>query len=125
MLGDHASRDANSVTTLLAVSNIDGVTPVLLWADPTTHRLLVQSSGGSSNYATAETPSGTIDGVNGTFTLAHTPTDNPLLVVQTAIQYNGNPVGTNADFTISGSTITFAAGSIPSSGAWMLAWYHY
>ena len=36
-----AKRDNNQVTTLLAVSNADGITPVRLWADPTTHRLLV------------------------------------------------------------------------------------
>jgi len=40
-----AKRDANSVTTLLALSNADGITPVTLWADPVTHRLLVDASG--------------------------------------------------------------------------------
>src|SRR3990167_4043462 len=44
----NAPRDDNSIPTLLAVSNVDGVTPVVLWADPTTHRLLVDSSGGLS-----------------------------------------------------------------------------
>ncbi len=37
---ENAKRDENSVTTLLAISNVDEVTPVALWADPTTHRLL-------------------------------------------------------------------------------------
>jgi hypothetical protein len=41
-----ASRDQNYVPSLLAVSNADGVTPVTLYADPTTHRLLVSSAGG-------------------------------------------------------------------------------
>lgn len=41
-----APRDDNSVPTLLAVSNADGTTPVVLWADPTTHRLLVSSAPG-------------------------------------------------------------------------------
>ncbi len=36
----NAKRDDNRVPTLLAVSNADGSTPVVLWADPTTHRLL-------------------------------------------------------------------------------------
>src|ERR1700686_4062801 len=44
-MADHASRDGNMVTTLMAVSSVDGVTPVLLWADPTTHRLLVNNNG--------------------------------------------------------------------------------
>ena len=42
-MGD-AKRDANYTTTLLAVSNADGTTPVTLYADPTTHRLLVSST---------------------------------------------------------------------------------
>lgn len=42
-----AKRDANQVTTLIAVSNADGTTPVVLWADPTTHRLLVSAVPGS------------------------------------------------------------------------------
>jgi cyanate lyase len=43
-MGD-AKRDNNYITTLLAVSNVDGTTPVVLYADPTTHRLLISSSG--------------------------------------------------------------------------------
>lgn len=41
----NASRDENFVTTLLAVSNVDGSTPVKLYADPVTHRLLVSVIG--------------------------------------------------------------------------------
>ncbi len=36
-----APRDNNRIPTLLAASNADGSTPVIAWADPTTHRLLV------------------------------------------------------------------------------------
>lgn len=43
----NASRDENRVTTLLAVSNVDGVTPVVVYADPVTHRLLVDAAGGT------------------------------------------------------------------------------
>lgn len=43
-----ASRDSNFVTTLLAVSNVDGTTPVTLWADPVTHRLLTSPTGSGS-----------------------------------------------------------------------------
>lgn len=39
----HASRDINRVTTLLGVSNVDGLTPVVLEADPVTGRLLVSA----------------------------------------------------------------------------------
>lgn len=42
-----ASRDGNLVTTLLAVSSSDGTTPVTLYADPTTHRLLTTPASGT------------------------------------------------------------------------------
>lgn len=48
-----AILDANHFPTLTAVSNVDGVTPVVLWADPTTHRLLTSTSStpaGSDTY---------------------------------------------------------------------------
>ncbi len=44
----NASRDENNVPALLAVSSADGKTPVRLYADPVTHRLLVQLAAGSS-----------------------------------------------------------------------------
>jgi hypothetical protein len=44
----NASRDENRVPTLLAVSDVDGFTPVVLWADPVTHRLLVDLPGGGT-----------------------------------------------------------------------------
>ncbi len=40
----NAKRDDNSIVTLLAVSNADGSTPVTLYADPTTHRLLTSAA---------------------------------------------------------------------------------
>lgn len=44
----NAARDENSVPTLIGVSNADGTTPVKIYADPTTHRLLVDLSGSGS-----------------------------------------------------------------------------
>jgi len=46
-MADNAKRDANRIPTLLGVSNVDGVSPVILYADPTTHRLLVSSNAGA------------------------------------------------------------------------------
>lgn len=40
-------HDGNHVPVLIATSSSDGVSPVLLWADPVTHRLLVTSAGGT------------------------------------------------------------------------------
>ncbi len=75
-----AKRDANYITTLLAVSNADGSTPVTLYADPTTHRLLVSLSGGG---VTVETPTGTVNGSNASFTV----TAEPLWVVADGATY--------------------------------------
>lgn len=76
-----ASRDQNNVPTLLAVSSADGVTPVPVYANPTTHALLTESSGGSGipqgaiilwSGLDTNIPSGyaLCDGTNGTPNLA-------------------------------------------------------
>lgn len=39
-----AARDQNRVTTLLGVSNVDSLTPVAIYADPSTHELLVSAA---------------------------------------------------------------------------------
>lgn len=74
-----AKRDANYITTLIAVSNADGTTPVTLYADPTTHRLLVSLSSAVS----VTTPTGTVNGSNVSFTV----TAEPLWVVADGATY--------------------------------------
>ena len=51
MASNWAERDSNFVPTLLAVSSVDGVSVVDIWADPTTHRLLVDLAGGGGGVA--------------------------------------------------------------------------
>lgn len=51
-MGD-AKRDANLVATLIGVSSADGITPVTIYVDPTTHRVLtsgIAAPGGSDTY---------------------------------------------------------------------------
>ena len=43
-----APRDQNQVPVLMGVSSADGVTPVTIYVDPTTHRVLTQASGAST-----------------------------------------------------------------------------
>lgn len=43
-----APRDKNRIPTLLGTSSTDGVTPVTVYADPTTHRLKVDASASTS-----------------------------------------------------------------------------
>lgn len=72
-------------------------------------------------YADQETPAGTINGANLTFTLATPP--NPsrsLLLVR-----NGLLLNEGSDYTLSGNTITFATAADPQSGDSLLAWYRH
>jgi hypothetical protein len=41
---NNANRDDNQVPVLIAVSSADGVTPVEVYADPVTNKILVQST---------------------------------------------------------------------------------
>jgi hypothetical protein len=65
----------------------------------------------------AEVPSGLVNGVNVTFTLAHTPTYEANVVIQLdgGTQYNG------VDYTVSGDTITFSVA--PATGSTIFAYY--
>ena len=112
-----AKRDDNQVTTLLGVSNADGITPITLYADPTTHRLLVTYP---YTEVYGETPSGTIGGGNVTFTLAHTPVTGTVCLFHNGSRRNA---GAGNDYTISGVQITFA--TAPVEGDTILCDYRY
>ncbi len=71
------------------------------------------------NYADAETPAGTVNGSNVTFTLAHTP--NPPASLQFYV--NGIQQLFGTDFTLAAGTITMT--SAPSTGAILTAFYRY
>lgn len=68
----NAYRDENSVPTLIAVSSVDGFTPIRLYADPVTHRLLVDASGGGAGIS-VEVPTGAVDGSNLTYIFTNQP----------------------------------------------------
>lgn len=67
-------------------------------------------SGGTMAYD--EVPSGSIDGVNTTFTLAHTPNPSGSLILQLN---QGFPAGGGIDYSISGDTITMVVAPPPGS----------
>lgn len=52
-----AKIDNNGVRTLLAVSSSDGVTPVVVYADPVTHRLLTQATASATHAMLSATHS--------------------------------------------------------------------
>lgn len=78
---NNAERDQNRVTTLIAVSSADGVTPVKLYADPVTHRLLVDVTGSGASPLTTKGDLYTFTTTNARLPLG---TDGQVLVVDTS-----------------------------------------
>lgn len=66
-----------------------------------------------SRVVKRETPSGTVNGSNATFTLANTPLSGSEEVFVNGILQD---VGSGNDYTISSNTITFESGAIPATG---------
>lgn len=101
-----ASRDENFVPTLLGVSNVDGTTPVKVYADPTTHRLLVDLGGGGTgtvqtvSIASANGFAGTSDG---------DPVD-PELTISTTVTgiLSGNGTAVSAAATTGSGSVVLA-----------------
>lgn len=78
---------------------------------------------GSGAISWNETPAGTIDGANLTFTLANAPSPSSALVLSLRGLILRQGIG--HDFTLSGLTITFADGLAPETGDWLIATYPY
>lgn len=72
------------------------------WVDPAT--VVDATAISESDIITAETPTGAIDGVNDTFTLANTPVTG---TVRVYLNGQRQTEGAGEDYTVSGSTITF------------------
>lgn len=79
------------------------------------------SAGSVGTIVDLETPSGTIDGANTTFTLANAPSPAASL----HLYLNGVLQLAGTHFTLSGATITFLAGFIPQVGDVLRASYRY
>ena len=75
--------------------------------------------GGSVNYADAEVPTGTIDGINDTFTLANSP--SPAGSLQAFM--NGLLQTEGVDYVLTGASITYA--SPPEVGDTHIYWYRF
>ncbi|MGH9720823.1 MAG: hypothetical protein ACRD8O_11470 [Bryobacteraceae bacterium] len=77
------------------------------------------SSGVGFGFVDAEAPSGAIDGVNASFTLADTP--NP--AGSLSLYRNGLRLKPALEYTLSGTTLTFVTAAIPQTGDVVLAYY--
>lgn len=101
-------------------SDTSGASPVFKVCTSLNPVVFTAISAGSIVFADAETPSGTINGINTTFTLAFAP--NPgaslLLFLNGLLQTGGG-----VDYTLSSSTITFV--TAPSTGDSLIAFYRH
>lgn len=100
----NASRDQNSVPTLLGVSSSDGITPTTVYADPSTHRLLVNVAGGGGTVTTVSVVT-----ANGFAGSVATATTTPAITLTTSITG-----------ILSGNGTAISAASTTGSGAVVL-----
>ena len=113
-------RDANRVPFLVAASTADGVTPVVLEADPTTHLLQVSSSGGgggtqyTDGSSTITHPIGTIPVYDKAGTITSVSVANPL-PVSASITPTSDTTQTGS-ITGSGQSVTFAVNAQSTVG---------
>ena len=113
-------RDANRVPFLVAASTADGVTPVVLEADPTTHALVTSSSGGggatqyTDGSATITHPIGTIPVYDKAGTITSVSVANPL-PVSASITPTSDTTQTGS-ITGSGQSVTFAVNAQSTVG---------
>ncbi len=76
----NAQRDQNSVTTLLGVSSVDGVTPTTVYVNPITHRVLVDLPSGTGTVTSVSVVS-----ANGFAGTVATATTTPAITISTTI----------------------------------------
>ena len=114
-------RDANRVPFLVAASTTDGITPVVLEADPTTHLLQVSSSGGggggtqyTDGSSTITHPIGTIPVYDKAGTITAVSVANPL-PVSASITPPSDTTQTGS-ITGSGQSVTFAVNAQSTVG---------
>lgn len=99
-----AKRDQNYVTTLIGVSSVDGVTPVTVWVDPVTHRLLIQNAAGGLGTVTSVSVT-TANGVSGSVATA---TTTPAITIT---------LGAITPTSVNGLTITSTTGTLTLTNA--------
>ena len=127
---ENAKRDENRVPTLLGVSSSDSTTPIAVYVDPTTHRMLVDSAAGSNLIVgTSTITSGTTTkvlynnaGVVGEYTVSGSGsvamTTSPVFTTPNIGSATGNVSGSagtvaNATFT---TALTVNTGTVTLTG---------
>lgn len=122
----NAYRDQNNVTTLIASSNGDGFTPVRVYADPVTHRLLVDTGGSISgitsiNADTTAAQTLTVGSTGSDFAIVDNGTGDHKFNLPTA-SHTARGALSSADWDTfngkqaAGSYITALTGDVTASG---------
>lgn len=123
-----APRDNNRITTLLAASSSDGSTPVVVYADPSTHRLYCDVSISSVTVSGSKTNNNTVPGATNLGTL-------PAVATNAAPTYTeGYQVGLSTDLagalrvtgslSVGGTTDNSAFTAGTTTGTPAMAFYH-
>lgn len=98
-----APRDQNQITALLGTSSSDGSTPVILYANATTNRLLVDATTTPGGFSTVGDGRKTV-AVAGTAEALGASTSTSLVII-TALEANTNVV------VVGASTVVAASGT--------------
>lgn len=103
----HGGGDTVSAGSNITIAVVNGI------------KVINASAGGGTSIL--ETPTGTINGSNTSFTITQTPLANSLMLF-----FNGQLLKENTDFTLSGTTITFTvAPTNQFNNATLQAFYRY
>ena len=115
-LQEGASNDYEEATGGFTMNTAPATGDILLVDYETNNNNM---SVGTNSFITNETPSGTVDGSNDEFTIANTPVSGTLQLFRDGQLLTGG----GADYSLSGTTITFT--TAPVSGSVLLAFYQY
>lgn len=111
-------RDINTALNMKS-SGIHTVADAVVRSDvPSYGQVLDLAGGGGLQWN--ETPSGAVDSSNATFVLNYAPAAGKLMLFRNGLLLR---VGSTADYTITGDTITFNAGNLPHTDDILLATY--
>ena len=103
----NAKRDDNRIPVLLGVSSTDGVTPVMPYVDPTTHRLYVTSATSGAAIASHIQVDQYTATTNQT---AFTATETPITTLYVVVNGQFQTPGGGYDYSITGTTLTLNVG---------------
>jgi len=114
--------NTNSLTSVNSTvgglsSNVTSLTNLVNGLNATVNTLSAASS--TAVFVDAETPAGTANGTNLTFSLANTPAPSTSL----SLYRNGLALAQGIDYTLTGSAITFRSASLPQTGDLLMAFY--